>query len=397
MDAAFFWNEEGERLTGKSEVEDPLEPGRHQCARVEMCSNHSRDRGSTMNNTTYGLDLAKKVFQVHWVEPDTGEVKRGTLDRAELSAFFARSAPGVVAMEACGSAHYWGRVFKSLGHEVKLIAAQFVRPFVKTNKTDAADAQAIWEAAQRPEMRFVALKSVEQQAVLGLHRIRAQLVKMRTMQAHQVRGLLYEFGVVLPLGWRALLAQASPVLADERQGEVPELVRGELSTQLEGLRALTRRIGELERQIGGWQKREAECERIAEVPGVGRLTATAVVATVGDAKSFRSGREFAAFLGLVPRQSGTGGRVKLLGISKRGDPYLRTLLIHGARTVLTQQSRADRTLDPWLQGLLLRRHKNVVIVALANKMARTIWALMAHGRKFERSWAPTAMSALATN
>ena len=249
-------------------------------------------------------------------------------------------------MEACGSAHHWGRVIQSLGHEVRLIAAQFVRPFVKTNKTDTADAQAIWEGAQRPEMRFVALKSVEQQAVLGLHRMRAQLVKMRTMQAQQVRGLLYEFGLVMPPGWRALLTQAKALLADATDEAVPGLVRTELLKQLEGLRALTARITELERQIGGWQKREAECERIAAVPGVGRLTATAVVATVGDAKTFRSGREFAAFLGIVPRQSGTGGRVKLLGISKRGDPYLRTLLIHGARTVLNQQSRADRTPDP---------------------------------------------------
>jgi len=294
-----------------------------------------------MNVTTYGLDLAKRVFQVHWVESDTGEVKRKTLARAQVRGFFAGRAPGVVALEACGSGHHWGRVLVELGHEVKLIAAQFVRPFVKTNKTDAADAEAIWEAAQRPGMRFVALKSEEQQAVLGLHRIRAQCVKMRTMQAHQVRGLLYEFGVVVPQGWRALLAQTEPVLADEAHGAVP---------------------------------------------GVGRLTATALVATIGDARTFRSGREFAAFLGLVPRQSGSGGRVKLLGISKRGDPYLRTLLIHGARTVLTQQSRADRSLDPWLKGLLSRRPKNVAIVALANKMARTVWALLAHRRDFDRGW-----------
>jgi transposase len=172
---------------------------------------------------------------------------------------------------------------------------------------------------------------------------------------------------------------------------VPQLVRRELRAQLDGLRTLTARIAELERQIGSWQRRESECQRIAEVPGVGRLTATAVLATVGDAKSFRSGREFAAFIGIVPRQSGTGGRVKLLGISKRGDPYLRTLLIHGARTVLNHQSRADRTLDPWLKGLLSRRPKNVAIVALANKMARTIWALLAHGRAFDRSWSRALM------
>jgi len=378
-------------MDAKRKEADPLEPKRHRCARVEMCSNHSRDRGSTMNVTTYGLDLAKRVFQVHWVEPETGEVKRKALARAEVSAFFARRQAGVVAMEACGSAHHWGRLLRDLGHEVRLIAAQFVRPFVKTNKTDAADAEAIWEAAQRPGMRFVAVKSEEQQAVLSLHRVRQQFVKMRTMQANQVRGLLYEFGVVVPQGWRVLLAQAGPIVMEETRCPVPELVRRELLRQLEGIRALTTRIAELERQIGSWQRRESECRRIAAVPGVGKLTASAVVATVGDARTFRSGREFAAFLGLVPRQSGTGGRVRLLGISKRGDPYLRTLLIHGARAVLLQQSRADRTLDPWLKDLLARRPKNVAIVALANKMARTIWALLAHGRSFDRSWSRAAM------
>ena len=348
-----------------------------------------------MNNTTYGLDLAKVVFQVHWVESSTGEIKRKALARAEVSAFFACREPGLIVMEACGSAHYWGRVLKGLGHEIKLIAGQFVRPFVKTNKTDAADAEAIWTASAQPGMRFVALKSEEQQAVLSLHRVRAQRVKVRTMQSHQVRGLLYEFGVIVPRGWRALLAQAGPVLADENCCPVPGLLRGELLQQLEGLRALNGRIAELERQIGSWQRQELECQRIAAIPGVGRLSATAVVATIGDARTFRSGREFAAFLGLVPRQSGTGGRVKLLGISKRGDPYLRTLLIHGARTVLNWQGRAGRAPDPWLQALAARRPKNVAIVALANKMARTIWALLAHGRAFDRGWGKSAMTASA--
>ena len=392
MDAALLWSEEGE-MPAKRKVVDPLEPERHRCARVEMSSNHSRDRGSAMNITTYALDLAKQVFQVHWVEPDTGEIRRKALLRAEVNAFFAQRPPGVVAMEACGSAHHWGRVLRGLGHEVRLVAAQFVRPFVKTNKTDAADAEAIWEASQRPGMRYVALKSEEQPAVLSLHRMRQQCIKVRTMQAHQVRGLLYEFGAVVPKGWRALLAQAVPLLADETRCAVPELVRRQLLTQLEGLRALTRRVTELERQIGSWQRGERECQRIAAVPGVGKLTATAVIATVGDARAYRSGREFAAWLGIVPRQSGTGGRIKLLGISKRGDPYLRTLLIHGARTVLKHQSRADRQLDPWLKGLISRRPKNVVIVALANKMARTIWALLAHGREFDRCWSRAWMPA----
>ena len=359
---------------------------RHRCARVEMFSNHSQDRGSRMQVTTYGVDLAKRVFQVHWVEPESGEVKRKMLTRAELATFFARRTAGLVAMEACGSAHHWGRVVSALGHQVRLIPTQFVRPFVKSNKTDTADAQAIWEAAQRPEMRFVALKSELQQAVLGLHRQRQLLVKMRTMQANQVRGLLYEFGVVVPRSWRALLTQAGLILADGSRHEVPELLRGELQRQLEGLRELTRRIEQLERSIGGYRQQDERCRRIEAIPGVGPLSSTAVLASVGDARMFRSGRQFAAFLGLVPRQSGTGGRVRLLGISKRGDPYLRTLLIHGARTVVNHSSRPGRTAPPWLQGLLSRRPKNVAIVALANKMARTIWALLAHGREFDHRW-----------
>jgi transposase len=365
--------------------QDPLSI-RHRCARVEMSSNHSQDRGSDMQVTTYGVDLAKQVFQVHWVETDSGEVKRKVLTRGQLQAFFARRAAGVVAMEACGSAHHWGRALKGLGHQVRLISAQFVRPFVKSNKTDAADAQAIWEAAQRPEMRFVALKSEQQQALMGLHRIRAQLVKQRTMQANQVRGLLYEFGVVVPKSWRALLSQAIPILADASRGEIPDLIRGELQQQLQYLRELTGRIEQLERSIGAYRAQDEQCRRIEAIPGVGPLSSTAIVASVGDARTFRSGREFAAFLGLVPRQSGTGGRVKLLGISKRGDPYLRTLLIHGARAVVNHSGRPGRAMPRWLRELLSRRPKNVAIVALANKIARTIWALLAHERIFDDRW-----------
>ena len=373
----------------------PLEPERHRCARVEVDLNHSRDRGTTMNDvTTYGLDLAKQVFQVHWVDPHTGEIHRKTLPRRQVTAFFARAAQGVVAMEACGSAHHWGRVLVELGHEVKLIAEQFVRPFVKTNKTDAADAQAIWEAAQRPEMRFVALKSEEQQAVLSLHRLRAQWLKIRTMQANQIRGLLYEFGVTVPLGWRALLKSVPDCLTD---GPVPTLLHSELIEQLEALRTATARITALDKQLASWQRSEPECQRITAIPGVGPLIATATIASIADAQQFRSGREFAAYLGLVPRQSGTGGRVKLLGISKRGDTYLRMLLIHGARSVLLSHSRhrRDRPLDAWLGELLKRRPSNVVVVALANKMARTIWALLAHGRTFDASWHRVATAHLA--
>jgi transposase len=366
---------------------EPLEPARHQCAKLGLRYDHTRDRGTTMNDvTTYGLDLAKRVFQVHWVDLQSGEVRRKTLTRAQVSAFFAKAERGVVAMEACGSAHHWGRVLVGLGHEVRLIAAQFVRPFVKTNKTDAADAQAIWEAAQRPDMRFVAVKNEQQQAVLSLHRLRAQWVKVRTLQANQIRGLLYEFGVVMPIGWRALLKAATEQLT--QPSGIPVLLREPLLEQLQALRDSTVRIDALEKQLASWQRAEPECRRIMAVPGVGPLTATAVVASVADAKQFRSARQFAAYLGLVPRQSGTGGRVKLLGISKRGDTYLRTLLIHGARSVLLSHARQHRDgpLHTWLARLLERRPQNVVVVALANKMARTIWALLAHGRTFDAAW-----------
>jgi transposase len=370
----------------------PLEPERHRCARVEVDRNHSWDRGTTMKNvTTYGLDLAKRVFQVHWVDVDSGEVQRKTLTRAQVTVFFARRPAAVIALEACGSAHHWGRVLQGLGHEVRLIAAQFVRPFVKTNKTDAADAQAIWEAAQRPQMRFVALKNEEQQAVLSLHRLRAQWVKVRSMQANQIRALMYEFGVVVPLGWRSLL-KSVPEHLTATDGPVPTLLREPLLEQLEALRAATVRIDALEKQLASWQRAQRECQRITAIPGVGPLIATATIASVADARQFRSGREFAAYLGLVPSQSGTGGRVKLLGISKRGDTYLRMLLIHGARSVLLSHTRKRREgpLQTWLDGLLQRRPSNVVVVALANKMARTIWALLAHDRTFDATWSRAA-------
>ena len=338
-----------------------------------------------MKITTIGLDLAKRVFQLHWVDMETGEICRRQVKRKELLEFFGNRAPAVVAMEACGSAHYWGRKFVALGHDVKLIAAQFVRPFVKTNKTDAADAQAIWEAAQRPGMRYVAVKSEGQQGVLTLHRMRAQLVKVRTMQVNQLRGLLYEFGAELAQGRQRGIKEIPKVLA-ELEGVLPATVIEMLRRQLERLGELDRDITEIERKLAAWKKEDPASRRLMDIPGVGLLTATAAVATIGEAKSFKSGREFAAFLGLVPRQSGTGGRVKLLGISKRGDVYMRTLLIHGARSVITHQKERG----PWLDKLLARRPLNAAVVAQANKMARTIWALLAHERTYQKGYAAVA-------
>jgi transposase len=304
-----------------------------------------------MKRTTIGLDLAKRVFQVHSVDEQTGEITREKLKREQVLEYFANRESSVVAMEACGSAHYWARQLVQLGHEVRLVSAQFVRPFVKANKTDAADAEAIWEAAQRPGMRYVALKSEEQQAVLGLHRVREMRVRMRVRLVNQLHGVMGEFGIALPKGWRVMLKRAGELLSEVEECPVPGMLREALLDQLQQIRSLSEQIK-----------------------------------AMGKASSFKSGREFAAFLGLVPRQSGTGGRVKLLGISKRGDRYLRTLLIHGARTVLSWQRRPGHELDPWLKGLLSRRAPNVVAVALANKMARTIWALLAHGRTYQRGY-----------
>jgi len=337
--------------------------------------------GLEMNVTTYGLDIAKSVFQLYWVEHESGEIHNRKLGRQELLEFFAQREAGLIILEACGSAHWWRHKLMALGHEVGLIHAKFVRPFVQGNKTDAADARAIWTAARRPGMRMVAGKTEEQQAMLALHRMRLSLVKFRTMQMNQLRGLLYEFGIILRDGRQAGLAEMKQRLAELEQA-VPGMLFDSVKEQLKRLDEIGDDLEGLERRIKGWQKQQAACRKVAEIPGVGPLTATALVVTMGEASSFKSGREFAAFVGLVPRQIGTGGKIRLLGISKRGDTYLRTLLIHGARTVLFKAK--DK--GTWSEALLQRRPTNVAIVAMANKMARTAWAILAHDREYQKNY-----------
>ena len=326
-----------------------------------------------MNFTTYGLDIAKRVFQLYWVTHENGEIHNRKFGKQELLEFFAQ--------REAGSAHWWRRKLMALGHEVKLIHAKFVRPFVQGNKTDAADAKAIWTAVRQPGMRMVAGKTEDQQALLALHRMRLSLIKFRTMQVNQLRGLLYEFGVTLKGGRQAGLSEIQ-----QRMAELEEIVPGMLfeavKEQLNRLDEIEADVKNIERRIKDWQKQQAACKKIAEIPGMGMLTATALVATMGEAASFKSGREFAAFVGLVPRQSGTGGKIKLLGISKRGDTYLRTLLIHGARAVMF--TAKDK--DAWSESLLQRRPANVAIVAMANKMARTAWAILAHDREYQKGY-----------
>jgi transposase len=334
-----------------------------------------------MNLTVFGVDVAKRVFQVHSVDPETGEITSKQLKRAGFLEHFANRAPCLIGMEACGGAQHWARRLKEMGHQVKLMPGKAVKAFVSGNKNDVADARAIWIAAQQEGVKSVAIKSEAQQAVLALHRMRQQLVKFRTMQSNGLRGLLTEYGEVMAVGRAALDRAMSDVLARLTE-RLPAVLIDTLREQWEMLGKLDEQIAEIERRLSAWMKQDKACKTIAEIPGVGLLTATAAVATMGDAKAFKSGREFAAWLGLVPGQVGTGGKVRLLGISKRGDTYLRTLLIHGARAVLTHAKEPSA----WVQEISKRRPPNVVTVALANKMARTIWALLAHDRQYESSY-----------
>ena len=342
-----------------------------------------------MNITTVGIDLAKSVFQVHGVDERGKVLLRKSVKRSELTKMFANLPMCLIGMEACGSAHYWARRLMELGHTVKLMAPQFVKPYVKTNKNDASDAEAICEAVARPNMRFVPVKSVEQQAVLAVHRARQGFVVERTAQANQIRGLLYELGIVIPKGIRHLEQHLPQILADAENG-LPETSRGLFAWLFAHLRELGAQVRELEQQISAWHREsEASC-RLEAIPGIGALTASALVASVGDAKTFKNGRQLAAWLGLVPRQNSSGGKERLLGISKRGDTYLRTLLIHGARAVLFHRMRQPQHSDGWLMRLRARRNPNVAAVALANKNARMVWALLAHHREYCAGYAAAA-------
>jgi len=334
-----------------------------------------------MNRIAVGVDIAKRVFQLHWVEPATGEIVALQLKREKFLGHFANRSSCVIGMEACGGSQHWARSLQKLGHEVKLLSARMVKPFVGGNKNDAADARGIWTAMQQPGIKGAAVKSEQQQAVLALHRMRQQLVKFRTAQINGLRGLLTEYGEVMPQG-RAGIKKDIPAALQRIAERLPAVLIDTLREQYARLGELDQQILQIERRLRQWHHQDVDSQRIAEIPGVGLLSATAAVAMMGDAKAFKSGREFAAWLGLVPRQSGTGGRVRLLGISKRGDTYLRTLLIHGARAVLTH----SKSPPEWLTELVKRRPQNVAVVAMANKMARTIWALTAHERTYQKGY-----------
>ena len=339
-----------------------------------------------MQITTIGLDLAKNVFQVHGANERGKTVLRKQLRREQVAAFFANLPSCLIGMEACGSAHHWARKLQALGHTVRLMAPQFVKPYVKSNKNDAADAEAICEAVTRPTMRFVPIKNVEQQTVLSLHRVRQGFIRARTAQANQIRGLLGEYGVVVPQGI-AHIALRVPDLIEDATNDLPGAFRQLIERLLEHLKLLDRQVGEIETQIKAWHRDDEISRRLEQVPGIGPITASALAATVGDAKNFDNGRQLAAWLGLVPRQHSTGGKAKLLGMSKRGDAYLRTLLIHGARSVIYRATQRNDP-DSWLVKLTKRRNANVAAVAQANKTARIVWALLVHDREFRAGYTP---------
>jgi transposase len=338
-----------------------------------------------MEIATIGIDLSKNVFQIHGVDHRGKTALKKQLKREQMLPYFANFPNCLIGIEACGSAHYWARKLTALGHTVKLIAPQFVKPYVKTNKNDAADAEAICEAVSRPNMRFVPIKNGEQQAILAQHRARQGFVKARTAQANQIRGLLAEYGIVIPKGI-VHIGKRLPEILEDGENELPGIFRQLIDRLGSNLKELDRQVKELEVQIQTWHRNSVDSKKLAQIPGIGPISASALVASIGDAKNFKDGRQLAAWLGLVPRQHSTGGKPTLLGISKRGDCYLRTLLIHGARSVVRVVEQQANHANQWLAGIMRRRNKNVAAVALANKNARIIWALLTQNREYSAAY-----------
>lgn len=336
-----------------------------------------------MQITTIGLDIAKRVFQAHAADSTGRAVLRRKLQRNEVLAFFQSLPACLVGLEACGTAHHWARQITALGHEVRLLPPAYVKPYVKRGKTDAADAEAICEAVTRPSMRSVPVKTGEQQAVLSLHRVRDLLVRQRTMLSNALRGHMAEFGIIAPQGARHVGALVA-LLLDEDETVLPALARQALRFLAAELHALEQRIAQAEAAILAWHKQNEASRRLAAVPGIGPITASAIVATAGDASQFRSARHFAAWIGLVPKQNSSGGKQRQGGISKQGNPYLRRLLVIGATAVIRHAGGrlAATPSGAWAKSLLERRPARLVSVALANKTARIAWALFARAETY---------------
>ncbi len=336
-----------------------------------------------MKAARIGIDLAKNVFEIHGVDERDIAVIRKTLRREKVGLFFANIPSCLVAMEACSGAHYWARKLTDLGHEVRLISPQFVKPYVKTNKSDLNDAEAICEAASRPSMRFVSIKSGEQLTIQATHRVRSRLVGNRTALANQIRGILAEFGIVVARNLAALRRRLPEILGSDMAALDP-MTRSLILDLQEELVVLDRQVRAFDKKIRQISAASEACQRLERIEGIGPLTATALVAAAGNGASFRNGRQFAAWLGLVPRHHSSGGRTRLLGISKRGDRYIRTLLIHGARSALGRIQHKKDPRSRWLRKLCAHKPYNVAAVALANKNARIAWAVLRHGEHYDQ-------------
>ena len=335
-----------------------------------------------MNVTTIGVDLAKNTFSVHGVDAHGKTVFRKTVSRARLMPLLAQQPPCLIGMEACSGAHHWARQLTALGHRVGIMAPKFVIPYRKGGKNDGNDAEAICEAVARPGMRFVPIKSAEQQAVLCLHRIRRGLIKERTATLNQLRGLLSEFGLIMPQGRYPAQHRIPQILEDAENG-LPMLARRLLHDLYLRLQRIHAEVLAYDREMEHLAKDSDPARQLMRVPGVGAITATALLASVGDARQFQNGRQFAAWLGLTPRQYTTGGKIRLGRITKKGDVYLRTLLIHGTRAVLATLGDKQDPLSVWIRNLIARRGYKRATVALAAKNARILWALMAHGNSYQ--------------
>ena len=331
-----------------------------------------------------GIDLAKNIFQLHGVDRHGKAVWRRRLTRDKwLKVLLGKVEPGCeIGMEACAGAHHWARQLQAKGFTVRLIAPQFVKPYVKSNKNDANDAEAVCEAMSRPSMRFVAIKTVGQQDIQAIHRVRSELIGQRTSKANQLRGLVAEYGLVAPQQLARLRA-AVPVWLEDAENGLTSRFRELLNGLWDDLKTLDRRVAELDREIDVIAQSDPVAKRLQQLRGVGPMVATALVATVGNAEQFANGRQMAASLGLTPKQHSSGGKDRLLGISKRGDAHLRSILIHGARSVIRTAKLKDDRLSQWVTSLAQRRHPNVAAVALANKTARIAWAMLRHGTNYE--------------
>jgi transposase len=342
-----------------------------------------------MEISTIGLDLAKSIFQVHAIN-DAGEVVvRKALRRSQVLPFFAKLTPCLVGMEACGTSHHWARELIKLGHEVRLMPPAYVKPYVKRGKTDANDAEAICEAVTRPTMRFVPVKSPEQQAALALHRTRDLLVKQRTQLVNMIRGLLAEFGIEMARGLHHALALAKQ-LSDGRAAEVPELAGRVVTNLAQQVGSVQEQLARLEKDLLAWHRSNDLSQRLATIPGVGVVSATALAASVSAPERFRSGRQFAASLGLTPLQNSSGGKEKLGRISKMGDRYLRRLLVVGMTSLIRRARTAPASVDPRIPAMLERRPARVVTVAAANRTARVAWAIMTRGGIYRQPMAAAA-------